>query len=94
MFTADKTVVYQRIRVVASQSVFILGHSAWMIQIAAVTITTHQCLIVCNAEITPPIVTLKSVTVCVFECDFFACQLQIETEKERWGGGEGNYGSI
>lgn len=36
-----------------------------MIQIAAVTITTHQCLIVCNAEITLLIVTLKSVSVCL-----------------------------
>lgn len=36
-----------------------------MIQIAAVTITTHQCLIVCNTEITRLIVTLKSVCVSV-----------------------------
>lgn len=39
---------------------FILGHSARMIQIAAVTITTHQCLIACNAEITLLIVPPKS----------------------------------
>lgn len=37
-----------------------------MIQIAAVTITTHQCLIVCNAEITLLIVTVKTASVTVW----------------------------
>lgn len=48
--------------------VFILGHSAGMIQIAALTITTHQCLIVCKAAITRLIVTLQSWRL---DCDFF-----------------------
>lgn len=74
--------IRESVLVVASQSVFILGHSAWMIQIAAVTITTHQCLIVCNAEITLLIVTLKSmsVCVCVWVCEFCMSVWQIETE--------------
>lgn len=79
-----KTVVNLEICVVESQSVFfffyfILGHSARMIQIAAVTITTHQCLIACNAEITLLIVTPKSVCVelcvCVCACVNSVCRL-------------------